>query len=278
MTPARQLWTVFEPLHAVTYFSAEGRAALEGVGLRGFWRGYFASRVAPLGRTEPAVVTALFGGFAPRMVERAIPSVWELASPERSLEARLEGSAAALARLLEGQDEAVTESADLLRTVATAAATGGRALGAANAALPWPTAPHQVLWQASTVLRELRGDGHVLAQLTVGLDGLTTMVLRTGLDLTREVLQPNRGWPDEEWVAALAELVDRGLLSADGAITAAGRDLLTRAEALTDELATQPWTAAGPEVTERFRTLAAPLAQLALAELPPITPIGLPAP
>ncbi len=276
MTPARQLWTLFEPLHAVTYFSQEGRAALADVGLRGFWRGYFASRVAPLGRPEPAVVTALFGGFAPGMVERAIPSVWELASPERSLEARLQGSAAALARLLEGRDDAVAEAADLLRAVATAAETGGRALGAANAALPWPTAPHEVLWQAATVLRELRGDGHVLAQLTVGLDGLTTMVLRTGLDLTREVLQPNRGWTDEEWDAAHAGLVNRGLL-ADDAITEAGRDLLTRAEALTDELATQPWTAAGHDVTERFRVVAAPLAQLVRAELPPVTPIGLPA-
>ena len=50
---ARQLWTLFEPVHAVTYFSAEARSAFEGAGLRGFWRGYFAGRAAPLGGSAP---------------------------------------------------------------------------------------------------------------------------------------------------------------------------------------------------------------------------------
>src|SRR3954452_820559 len=134
MTPARRLWTGFEPLHAVTYFAPEGRAAFEAVGLRGFWRGYFASRSAPLGHAPAADTTALYANFAPRMVERAIPSVWELASPERALAARAEGSVAAPDRLLHGRD--VGEAADLLQTVAASAPTAGRALGAANAALP----------------------------------------------------------------------------------------------------------------------------------------------
>ena len=49
MTPARHLWTLFEPLHAVTYFTAEAGAAFESTDYRGFWRGYFAGRSAPLG-------------------------------------------------------------------------------------------------------------------------------------------------------------------------------------------------------------------------------------
>ena len=220
MTPARRLWTLFEPLHAVTYFAPEGRAAFEAAGLRGFWRGYFASRSAPLGHTPAAVTTALYANFAPRMVERAIPSVWELAAPEQALAARLEGSVAALSRLLDGGP--VEESASLLQTVADLAPTTGRALGAANAALPWPDEPLAVLWQAATVLRELRGDGHVLAQLAVGLDGLSTMVLRAGHDLSRDALQPNRGWTDDEWSASAAALTDRGLLGPDGLITPAG--------------------------------------------------------
>jgi len=43
------MWTLFEPVHAVTYFTAEARSAYEQAGLRGFWRGYFAGRAAPLG-------------------------------------------------------------------------------------------------------------------------------------------------------------------------------------------------------------------------------------
>jgi len=274
MTPARQLWSLFEPLHAVTYFAPEGRAAFEAAGLRGFWRGYFASRSAPLGLAPAAVTTALYANFAPHMVERAIPSVWDLASPAEVLDARLEGSVAALSRLFDGAD--VGQAATLLQSVAATAPTSGRALGAANAALPWPTEPLAVLWQAATVLRELRGDGHVLAQLSVGLDGLSTMVLRCGHDLARESLQPNRGWTDDEWEASAADLTDRGLLDTDGRITTDGRDLLDRAEALTDELAQEPWTIAGPDVAARFAELAEPLSRAARTALPPVNPIGLP--
>jgi hypothetical protein len=275
MTPGRAKWTLFEPLHAVTYFAPEGRAAFEAAGLRGFWRGYFASRSAPLGLAPAAVTTALYANFAPRMVERAIPSVWELASPARALGARLEGSVAALSRLLDGAD--LSEASSLLQSVAACAPTSGRALGAANAALPWPDEPLAVLWQAATVLRELRGDGHVLAQLSVGLDGLSTMVLRAGHDLEREALQPNRGWTDDEWAASAESLTARGLLAADGRITPAGVALLDRAEALTDELAEEPWILAGPEVADRFAELAAPMASAARTALPPVNPIGLPA-
>ncbi len=75
------MWTLFEPIHAVTYFTPEARSAYEQAGLRGFWRGYFAGRAAPLGagRAAPlgaasaAVVTASFFNFAPAFVARAIP-------------------------------------------------------------------------------------------------------------------------------------------------------------------------------------------------------------
>ncbi len=151
------------------------------------------------------------------------------------------------------------EAAEVLRSVAEAAPTAGRALGAANAALAWPDGPLGTLWQAATVLRELRGDGHVLAQLAVGLDGLSTMVLRAGHDLSREALQPNRGWTDEEWEAAAESLASRNLLDREGRATLVGKELLGRAESLTDDLALEPWTRAGAGTAERFAALAAPL-------------------
>jgi hypothetical protein len=269
--PARVMWTLFEPLHAVTYFTPEARTAFEAAGLRGFWRGYFAGRSAPLGLAPAAVTTALYANFAPRTVERALPSVWSLATPDQALETRQAGAVAALRRLLDGAD--VEPAARVLQEVAAGAPTAGRALGAANAALPWPDDPYAVLWQAATTLRELRGDGHVLAQLAVGLDGLTTMVLRAGHDLPREILQPNRGWTDEEWAAAADSLAGRGLLDANGRATSAGLERLERAETLTDELAGEPWSASA---LARFEELGAPLAAAARAELPPVTPIGLP--
>jgi hypothetical protein len=64
------MWTLFEPVHAVTYFAPEARSAFEEAGLRGFWRGYFAGRAAPLGPAGAAVVGASFFNFAPAMVAR----------------------------------------------------------------------------------------------------------------------------------------------------------------------------------------------------------------
>ena len=40
---------------------------------------------------------------------------------------------------------------------------GARVLYAAHTALPWPQEPHRMVWHASTLLREHRGDGHNLA-------------------------------------------------------------------------------------------------------------------
>ena len=85
---ARRLWTVSEPLHALTYFAPESHDAFAAAGLRGFWRGYFAGRAAPLGAVGPGVVTATFFGFHPAFVSRAIPSVWSIVSPHDAIAAR----------------------------------------------------------------------------------------------------------------------------------------------------------------------------------------------
>jgi hypothetical protein len=98
----RRLWALFEPVHAVTYFAPQARQAFEGAGLRGFWRGYFAGRSAPLGAVNAAPVTALFYGFAAEMVARALPQVWSVAAPDAVLLARREGSRAALEALRPG--------------------------------------------------------------------------------------------------------------------------------------------------------------------------------
>ena len=53
MTAARRLWSLFEPLHAVTYFTPEAASAFEAAGVTGFWRRYFAGRAAALGTVGP---------------------------------------------------------------------------------------------------------------------------------------------------------------------------------------------------------------------------------
>ncbi len=96
----RRLGVLVESVHAVVYFAPEPQAAYAELGLRGYWRGYFASRAAPLGPAGPELVTALFGGFAPATVARAVPQVWSVAKPQQVRAARLSGAVAALRRLL----------------------------------------------------------------------------------------------------------------------------------------------------------------------------------
>jgi hypothetical protein len=49
------------------------------------------------------------------------------------------------------------------------------------------------------------------------------LALRSSMDMSREWLQPGRGWTDEEWAAVESRLMARGLLDDTGAVTAAGR-------------------------------------------------------
>ncbi|MFD0200029.1 MULTISPECIES: SCO6745 family protein [Saccharothrix] len=253
----RDLWVRFETYHDVTYFSPESRAVTDALGCKGGWMGYFGQRAAPLGAVSPEVVTAAFFSFHPRMVARALPDAWDVASPARFLEARLEGVDRALRRMLESLD--VAEAADLAGQAAEAVPLAGRVLGAANCVLPVPDEPHLALWQACTTLRESRGDGHIAALVAADLGPCETLVLFSadkGLDSA--YMRAARGWSEEEWREAEAALTERGLL--DGGLTPAGRALREDVERRTDEAATRPWDVLGAAGTARFAELTTPIA------------------
>jgi hypothetical protein len=275
MNDARRMWSLFEPLHAVTYFTPQAAAAFEAAGLTGFWRRYFAGRAAALGEVGAGPVVAAFFGFAPAMVSRALPSVWSRISPAAALAAREAGALAALTDLFQGAETA--EAADLLEEAARAVPTPGRVLSAAHADLPWPADPVGRLWHAATILREHRGDGHVAALLTAGVDGCESVVWRAGLDggNLRAVTQPARGWTDDEWQAATDRLARRGWLTADGLATTAGREAYGEIEALTNRLALGPWVALGAERTARCAARLTPLTERVWTVLPDDNPIPL---
>jgi hypothetical protein len=279
---ARQMWGLFEPVHTVTYFASEALSAFEGAGLRGFWRGYFAGRAAPLGAIGAAPVTAAFFSFAAPMVARALPAVWELIAPDDALGVRSAGAAAALRRLLSGQDgdlmAAAATAADLLTGVIDGIGCEGRVLAAPNAAAPVPAEPLARLWHAATVLREHRGDGHVAALVAAGIDGCEALVLRAGMDLSREMLQPIRGWADADWEQAASRLAGRGWLGADGRVTAAGAAAHQAVEDATDLAAARPWARLGPDGTGELMAVLTPVAKACAALLPYPNPVGVPAP
>jgi hypothetical protein len=207
-------------------------------------------------------------------VARALPDVWQRAAPADVLRARSAGATAALTRITADLPSAeIAEAADRLTEAAARLDHAGRVLGAANAALPVPRDPLPRLWQAATTLREHRGDGHVAALVAAGLGGCEVLVWRAGYDLSREVLQPNRGWSDQEWEAATRRLRERGWLDGAGRPTETGVAGFQQIEAATDRACGHAWTGAG---TERLRDLLTPLARLCRAGFPAPNPIGLP--
>ncbi|MFB7545877.1 hypothetical protein ACFC0N_38970 [Streptomyces zaomyceticus] len=255
------MWHLLEPLHALLYYGPEAfdEAAALGYDTAERWPSYFAWRAAPLGPAGPDRVTETFYSFSPTMVARYVPAVWETAAPADVLAARLRAVdrtwRAVLGEELLASPE-LAEAAALARTAADGApATGGpaaRPLAAANAALPRPEAPHLVLWQSATILREHRGDGHLASLVEAGLDPVESLVSFAAIGAAPEPVFESRGWSDEEWTAARERLTGRGLLGPDGEATEAGRALRAEVERRTDELAAAPWDALGPDGTARL--------------------------
>ncbi|MFC9257990.1 SCO6745 family protein [Amycolatopsis thailandensis] len=257
----RRLWEAVEPLHAVVYFAPETAAAAKAVGLPSWWMGYFAGRVAPLGPLPEPPATAMLFGFAPRMVARSLPDAWQYAEPAVVLQTRMDAVEVALKRLLPA-DAPFEELAELLELAVTGCDYAARPLAAAWSSVARPATPIGRIWLTATVLREHRGDGHVLSAVAAGLRGLDTTLTHIGSGaVTREVLQSNRGWSDEDWDESVARLAGRGVLDDDLKLTEPGIVLRQRIEDDTDRLATGPLDALGEDGAAEVVRIAVPLSR-----------------
>ncbi|MFE9726560.1 hypothetical protein ACFYQ5_23935 [Streptomyces sp. NPDC005794] len=277
----RQMWHLLEPLHAVFYYAPQvtEEAAALGYATDERWPSYFAWRAAPLGAVDADRVTAVFHSFSPGVVARHVPAAWDVAEPREVLAARTRAVDRAYRALFGDRVEGaeLAEAAALARRAAEAVDVTGLPLAGANAALPWPEEPHLVLWQAATVLREHRGDGHVAALVAAGLDPVESLVSFAAVGAAPPEVFASRGWSRGEWAAGRERLAARGLLAADGSATEAGRALRARVERRTDEAASPPWAALGAEGRERLVELLGPLWMAAIGSglLPSETTLGI---
>lgn len=276
---SREAWTLLEPIHAVVYFSPEPLAALRAAGYRGYWMGYFAGRSAPLGPVGPDVVHALFYNFSWERVAKALPDAWSYAGPEAALVATRDGSVAALSRLLGSREmlRDVGRAAELAVLVAQHAPVQGRALAAAHQAMPVPESPLGRLWWAATVIREHRGDGHVAALLTAGVEGREAHVLHSLA--TRNdpaIYETARDFDAAEWSRSLDCLDAKGL-AADGRLTKAGVELKQDIEETTDRLSAEAFAVLSPAELDELLGLLRPLAAAVVrgGDLPLDAPMGL---
>jgi hypothetical protein len=262
---ARKTWRTAEPLHGMIYFVPEAAEAYAALGITGR-DGYFASRAAPMGAVSAEVVISTFFNFNPELVHAAIPKAWAITTPEALVAARFAAVDGAFRRLIGDdavQSEEMRRAAGLARSMAEEASTHieGRPLCAGHAQLPWPEAPHLVLWHAQSILREYRGDAHIALLVTHGLSGLDALLTHAaGGDVPAELLRTTRGWSHEDWNAAVDSMRSRGWLtdSDDMAFTDRGAASRQEIEDRTDQLSAAPYAALGEEGCAELRSLTRP--------------------
>jgi hypothetical protein len=263
-TVQRQFWQGIEVIHDVVYFGDDIRERFDAIGLKGWWMSYFAQRSAALGTPDANTVTALFHGFAPRLVERALPDAWSLADRDEILAARLK---LAVDHLTPAIDPAALETdvarlAKDLEAIVDGLDFAGRALAAAHANLPRPNDPLERLWWTATVLREYRGDSHVAILVAAGLDGAAANALAVADGRAPARQQQARGWNDEEWTAAYEHLRRRAWCNEFGEITEAGKAARAQIEDATDRVSSACFD---EEMQARAITTEAALVDLARA-------------
>jgi hypothetical protein len=234
MAVKRAFWQAIEVIHDVVYFAPDAKQRYEAIGLKGYWMGYAASRSAALGTPPPEVVIALFHGFAPRLIRRAIPDAWSMASRDEVLATRLDLARDALAPGLADAD--VERLAKGLTAIWTSLDFAGKGLAAAHASLPAPDDPVGRLWHAASILREYRGDCHVAILTAAGLDGAAANALAVADGRVPARQREMRGWAEDEWAEAYERLRRRGWTDELAAITDSGRAARAQIEDATDRV------------------------------------------
>lgn len=261
---------VLEPVAAQVYFSPECHAAYAELGFSPSpattgggvqlpdGPAYFTSRGSVMGQVSGAVVAAAFGVFNPDAVVPSVAFGWSKVDAPTICAARTRGAVAQLARVLGASPDGLTRATELLQRAAAPLRPEGKPLYAGLLSLGLPGDPLADAWRLADMLREYRGDAHIAAWTSAGLDATEIGLLTEpywGIPLRTYVR--TRAWSDEQLDAAEARLVERGLL-ADGALTEDGRALRESIEAATDAQCTPMLDVLGDEGLEELIGLLAP--------------------
>jgi hypothetical protein len=244
-SPARRLRDAIEPLAMHSVWSRRTNERLAGLGVD-FFGAYVWGRAAALGEPDAGVVVSSFAVFEAAMLTAAYEQARSVCRRDELLAARAEVTVESLHDALGDAD--VGWVADRLTAAVAAADPTGRPLFAGIARQPWPDDPFGRLWRACELAREHRGDSHVAASITRGLDPITMNVLTelwVGMPLGG--YSATRGWSREQIEASAAALRAGGLVDGDQ-LTAAGRRQRDELEATTDAMERSIVEALGPDL------------------------------
>ena len=247
-TRSRNLGALLEPIAGQVYFSPECHAnyqALGFAGSRGVQDGvampdrsaYFTSRGSVMGQVSGQVVTATFAVFNPAVVIPAVEHGWSLTDAATICEARDRGAIAQLERILGTSPTGIEQVNEVLLRAFTPLRVEGRALFAGLKGLQMPTTPIGKLWRLTDALREYRGDSHIAAWVSQGLDAIELCLLTDSFSgLPLRTYSATRGWRDTDFDPATERLLAKGLLDTkSGTYTEKGRELRELIEVKTDE-------------------------------------------
>ncbi|MCC3652897.1 hypothetical protein LIX60_15780 [Streptomyces sp. S07_1.15] len=260
LTAVREVSRAIQASHLFVYLVPETAEEAAGLGVTERGPAYFAFRSAAMGAVPWQVALAAFYNFSPRAVRR-MTGVWDAAPPERWQAARFVAVGRALRRVgVCLTPDRIAEARSLIDPVVAGADYAGKTLAAANASVALPSDPLVALWQQITVLREWRGDAHLVVLAGNRLGPCECNVLQTAMGrLPTGLIRATRRWSDEEWAAATARLVERGWLTADGTVTDTGTAARERIEAETDEHCAELWAPAGEAGARRLASLLTPI-------------------
>ncbi|MFE0463350.1 hypothetical protein ACFW1A_29275 [Kitasatospora sp. NPDC058965] len=246
--------------HLFIYLAPESAEEAAGLGVTDRGPAYLAFRSAALGAVPWQVTLAAFYNFSPRAV-RAMAGVWRAAPPERWQAARFRAAGRAMRRVgVHLPDDRLAEARSLIDPVVAGADYAGKVLAAANASVPLPPDPLVALWQQLTVVREWRGDAHLVVLADNGLGPCDCLVLHTATGrLPTALARATRQWDDAQWSAATARLVARGWLDSGAALTDTGRAARERIEVETDAHCAALWAPIGNAGARRLASLVAPI-------------------
>jgi hypothetical protein len=153
--------------------------------------------------------------------------------------ARYQGCANALWRILGDRVETpgFARTGDLLIKAATSIPLEGRPMYAALRAMPVPDDVVPRMFHAGAMLREHRGDGHIVALTSEGIGGLEAHALYAlGMNIPAEKFGRIQHLAAQHRVL-LDGMRSRGLIGDDGWLSEQGRAVQRRVEDLTDDVA-----------------------------------------
>lgn len=247
LTPTRLLAATIEPIAGQAQFSPECHANYAALGFapNSGWSGptslpdrgaFFTARGSVLGQVPGTVIAAAFAVFNAAVVVPLVEEGWTRTDARTMWAARQAGAVAQLHRLLGPSPQGAREVADVLLEATESMPLAGRMFFSAQRALDVPDEPVARLWRATDRLRECRGDAHIIAWNSEGLDPVEIGLLGDlywGLPPRSHT--SGRGWTADDLAAGEERLRSRGLLH-DDALTSTGFELRDRIELRTDDL------------------------------------------